>query len=147
MLKTLKITAAALMMGMAFTAPATAQDITPEQAKTVADQFVKCSGLYAAGADLMRNSGDAESVSTAETGDAMSLQAEIAAMVLYAMFDVPGTEGIKSRAATEKANYSSLLNTGSAQVNADLETCTGMVDLQNTLVEMAQKAFDSQQSE
>lgn len=140
----LKIAAISCCAFASLATPAMAQDITPEQAKTVADQFVKCSGLYAAGAELMRNSGDAESVSTAETGDAMSAQAEIAALVLYVMFEIPGSDGISARTDTEEANYKALLNSGASTVNSDLATCTEMVDLQQTLFEMAQKAFNEQ---
>lgn len=145
MLKTMKITAAALMMGMAFTAPASAQieGIDPAQAKTVADEFIKCAGLYGAMSDILSTATDAESVKNTKGAADLSAGAQISAMVLYVIAEQPNLDGIDSQVSAQRASYKSTMQSGGLTdaVQSQMTICGEMGELQTTLVEIAAEAL------
>lgn len=145
MLKTLKITATAMMMGAAFTLPATAQveGIDPAQAKTVADEFIKCAGLYGAMSDILSTATDAESVKNTKGAEDLAAGAQISAMVLYVIAEQPNLDGIDSLVKSQRINYKSTMQAGGITdgVQAQMTICGEMGELQKTLVDIAAEAL------
>lgn len=133
------ISTAMALSFIAMSGPANAQDMSKQDAKVMAEEFMDCAGLYHSMYEILSVESDAESQANAESLKTLNGTAQLAAIVLYAAFEVGDTDAIQGQFQSAKASYSNELNANgvSTMVSSKLDSCLGKVELQNEIVAMA----------